>query len=221
MSGKGLIAWVAGLLAIIVVGTGLVAWRVMSLSRSGDPGASSVENLKAGNLLIGGTIPTDLTLLASDGSTVTIGSLMEKDRFLVINFHHPDCPCAANCGALISEMVKAGYHDVKVVGVLSSGHDDARVMTALRRQIEDGEITFPVYIDRDRSVQKAFGATRTPEVWVLDRDGKIAYWGAPENTLFPGMPGHRYYLREVVDALRANVAPPLRSSPPIGCLIES
>ncbi|MBI1289698.1 redoxin domain-containing protein [bacterium] len=218
MKNKSLILVSAALALVLVVGTVAIIARVRHLASS--PSAQvAAPVLKAGNLSIGDAFPTDLVVKDGEGKQVNLSSFNDGEHFVVYTFHHPDCPCAANCGALIGEMGKAGYSDVRVIGIMAEGMDDERVMTALKEQRESGAITFPVYFDEGQTVMNRLGATRTPEMWLVDKEGKVRYWGAPENTLFPGTPGHRYYLREAVDALRAGKSPEVTSAKPIGCII--
>ncbi len=162
----------------------------------------------------------DITLTRPEGGTVQLSVLEKPDTYTVVSFHHPDCPCSESCGLLIAEMSEEGYEDVNVVGILASDEDDPRDLEAMDEQRKEGIVNFPIFYDPDRSVRELLGATRTPEMWVLDKDGKVAFYGAPENTLFPGSKGHRYLLREAIDALRKNEEPEFIAYQPIGCLMS-
>jgi peroxiredoxin len=220
MKNKSLVIAGALVLGVFVAGTVAVVWRVASLASAPAPVAAPAP-MTAGNLKLGDPFPKDLVVRDEAGKEINLASYIDGQHYVVYTFHHPDCPCAANCGALIGEMGKAGYTDVKVVGIMVEGMDDPRVMTALKKQHEDKVITFPVHFDAGKTVMNRLGATRTPEIWLVDKEGIVRFWGAPENTLFPGSPGHRYYLREAVDALRAGKTPEVAATPPIGCIIGS
>jgi len=214
---RTLILWGGVLAAICVVGTVAVAMRVRSLAST--PVAAAAKSMKAGNLEIGATMP-DIAFTAADGARHQLSEFLGAKPFTAVTFTHPDCPCAASCGKLIAEMGREGYDDVQVIGILPVDWDNKRVLTALDEQRAEGVVTYPVYQDRDGSARKLLGATRTPEMWLLDREGKVVFYGAPENTLFPGSPGHRFLLREAVDALRAGRRPEVETYKPIGCAIE-
>jgi peroxiredoxin len=187
--------------------------------KSGASEGRSAPGTAGGRLSLGDNFP-DITLADGEGKPVRLHDLRGEDRFLVVLFHSPDCPCSASCGRLVNEMTAAGYDDVTVVGILASGHDDLRVMAALDEQIKDGTVTFPIYIDPEGDARRALGATRTPELWVVDKERRIAFYGAPENTLYPGSTGHRYLLREAIDALRKGERPEIERYDPIGCPID-
>lgn len=220
----------AVVLIVVAVGATLVVQRMRSVvdeqrqaavAAAAEQMTTRAETPRAGNLRIGDQMP-DFRLHDAEGNEVDFSSFLDGGDFLVVNFHHPGCPCAENCGRLISRMQQDGYdQDVRIIGVMAHDTRDEYILRDLEQQRDDGLVTFPVYFDHDREVKEMLGATRTPEVWVLDREGRIAYWGAPESTLFPGSDGHRFLLREAIDALRLGEQPEVLSYEPIGCQIPA
>ncbi|MCC5875829.1 MAG: redoxin domain-containing protein [Candidatus Sumerlaeia bacterium] len=208
------------IVGIVIVGTAAIIHRVRQLATEHQVTAIAANPPEqAGNFTIGERVP-DFPLTRLDGTETTLNALLDGDHYVVINFHHPDCPCAQNCGRLVAEMMEENGDDLHVVGILPTGEDDPRVMRAIDQQYNRGIVTFPVYFDKDRSLRELFGAERTPEVWLLDKDGSIAYYGAPESTLFPGASDHRFLLREAVEALRAGEKPEFTTFMAIGCPID-
>jgi peroxiredoxin len=68
---------------------------------------------------------------------------------------------------------------VQVVGNDESGHPEDSLQS-MRRRVADGEIAGPYLRDADQEAVAAYGATATPEVFVLDRSGVVRYHGAPD-----------------------------------------
>ena len=63
------------------------------------------------------------------------------------------------------------------------------------------------------------GAQRTPEVFVLDADGRIAYHGAIDDATEPeAVTAH--WLRDALEAVLAGEAPVTTETPPVGCTIK-
>lgn len=219
---KPVIIGAVAIIAIIAAGVSAVVWRMNSIieEQRQEHVETARASLAAGKFEIGGKLP-DFEVQTVDGEGFALSDALDGDHYVVVNFHHPDCPCAENCSEMIADQMGEGYEDVKIIGILSEGHDNPRVMKALNQQKEDGIVTFPVYLDPDQTARNALAPTRTPETWVLDKDGTIRFWGAPESSLFPNSKDHRYLLKEAVDALRAGETPELQSVPPIGCLISS
>lgn len=211
----------AAAIALVAVSAG-VAGIVLGLRREADRPAATNPNLRAGNFAIGQSLPDfELAPLDEGGASFRLSRDRDAKRFLVINFHSPDCPCAENCAKLVNEMMAEGFgNDVQIVGILPGNQADSDVKERVRAQAADGAVAFPVFVDRDRTVERLLGARRTPEIWILDREGRIVFWGAPENTLFPGTSNHRYLLREAIVALRQGRRPDVQAYPPLGCPIE-
>lgn len=218
-SRKPIVITGAVFLFVLLAGSFALMHRINEVVEQRQELMPTVEPHKAGNLRLGDPMP-NLHLETPDGQPWDLHSAMTPGRFTVVTFHHPDCPCAESCGRLIAEMAEEGYEDVEVFGILASGFEDERVLTALEEQEREGIVTFPILYDRGWKVKEQLGATRTPEIWVLDKDQRVAYYGAPENTLFPGSEGHRFLLREAIDALREGRTPEIQSHPSIGCLIQ-
>lgn len=217
-SPRGLVLFLAIIVVVVLAGLYLVVDRMNKIVTE-QIQIADVAVPTAGNFQLGDKIP-DFTVETEAGEKVSLSDFQDGEHFVVVNVTHPDCPCAESCSKLINEMESEGYDDVKVMGVLPVDEDNPRVVKALHKQEEDGIVTFPVYFDPERVAVKMLGAVQTPTVWVLDKEGRIRFWGAPENTLFAGSEGHRYLLREAIDALRKGEDPPVKTFKPIGCAIE-
>lgn len=89
--------------------------------------------------------------------------------------------------------------------------------------IEKGFI-FPYLKDESGEISKAFGASRTPQVFLLTRKGdgfQIVYSGSiDDNALDAGSVTQRY-LESAIRAVLDGVPPDPASSKPIGCKIKS
>lgn len=88
----------------------------------------------------------------------------------------------------------------------------------VKRSKEKGFV-FPFLQDHSQEVARAYGAARTPEVFLLDADHRLAYHGAPDSDhQDPG--GARPYLREALDAVLAGEDLPVAETPPVGCTVK-
>ena len=183
---------------------------------------TNAGKVSAGNLALGEKLP-DFKAPNMEGETVAVGDLLDGESYVAVIFHSPSCPCANNCATAISDMLTPEeYPDLKILGVVSDPMQDIGwFRDDLKKQMADN-VTFPVVFDKDQSIMNAYGATRTPEVWLTDKDGTIRFWGAPENVLEPeGSPDeYRFLMKEALDALREGREPEVSSMAPIGCLIS-
>jgi hypothetical protein len=81
--------------------------------------------------------------------------------------------------------------------------------------------TFPYLFDETQDVAKSFRAACTPEFYVFDRDGKLAYRGQfDESRPKNDRPVTGEDVRAAVDALLAGKEPSAEQKPSIGCSIK-
>ena len=78
---------------------------------------------------------------------------------------------------------------------------------------------FPYLIDPSQKIAKAYGATCTPHVFVLDQQRRIAYMGKIDDHLDESKVTERF-LRDAVDALLAGKSPDVAETRQVGCDIE-
>lgn len=140
----------------------------------------------------------------------------------VVVFTSNGCPYALAWHDRIQAVVRdyAG-RGVTVLQLISNDPADRPqdAADALRARVDAGEIAGPFLHDADQAVAQAYGATATPEVFVLDHDGVVRYHGAPDSDHDdPGQ--NASWLREALDDVLEGrpVARPLTS--PAGCSIK-
>jgi len=82
---------------------------------------------------------------------------------------------------------------------------------------------FPYLMDESQVVARSFGATNTPHVFVLQKDGsdfKVAYIGTIDNNSRDASSASKRYVEDAVDALLAGQAVPTKTTKAIGCGIK-
>jgi len=108
---------------------------------------------------------------------------------------------------------------VVFVGLNSNWQDTA---LKVRGHAEANKIPFPVLKDPANKVADLLSARRTPEVFVLDAERKIAYQGRIDDRIGIGFQRPEASKQELVDALDAVLAgkpAPVAITDPPGCLI--
>jgi hypothetical protein len=73
--------------------------------------------------------------------------------------------------------------------------------------------------DETQEVARAYGAERTPEVFLFDREGVLRYHGAIDEN-WEEEPVHGRYLRDAIEALHMGRDPDPEETPPVGCTIK-
>ena len=89
----------------------------------------------------------------------------------------------------------------------------------MARRSEEKSFVFPFLYDETQEMAEAYGAARTPEVFVFDAAHRLVYHGAPDSS--HGDPdGAEPYLRPALDAALAGTQPAVQETPAVGCTIK-
>ncbi len=96
-------------------------------------------------------------------------------RLVVVAFLGPECPLAKLYAPRLAELAKE-YQDrgVAVIGINSNQQDS---ITELAHYAKEYGIEFPLLKDVGNVIADQFGAVRTPEIFVLDADRVVRYFG--------------------------------------------
>jgi peroxiredoxin len=87
------------------------------------------------------------------------------------------------------------------------------------RVAADGGWPAPYLRDEDQSVARAYGARTTPDVFVVDPDGRIRYRGAPDaDHRDPSQ--NATWLRDALDAVLSGAQPEPAETEPVGCSVK-
>jgi peroxiredoxin len=78
---------------------------------------------------------------------------------------------------------------------------------------------FDYLYDEDQSVARAYGPERTPEVFLFDRDRRLVYHGAIDDSRDEGAVSQNY-LRDAIEALLEGRDPSVTETPPVGCTVK-
>ena len=119
-----------------------------------------------------------------DGKTVRLADF--KGKTVVLEWFNPQCPFVKNAhtkGSLVQDAKT--WTDKGVVWLSINSSADGKQGSGLDVN-QAGKQTYamqnPILLDPTGSVGKAYGATNTPNMFVVDGEGKIAYRGAIDNS---------------------------------------
>ncbi len=186
--------------------------------------ATWVTNTNAGQFNaarnIGDQVEGWTKLPGTDGKEHSLADLKSYDVVVVV-FTCNSCPYAVDYEDRINALARQ-FKDSKssaVVVAINSNKIEADLMPAMKKRAEEKSFEFAYLFDESQQVAKQFGAVRTPEFFVLDRDRKITYMGAfDDNTKADAVKTR--YLELAVEALMANKPIETKETAPVGCLIR-
>jgi peroxiredoxin len=156
-----------------------------------------------------------------DGSAVSIADVAGKEGTLVV-FSCNHCPFVKAWQGRIASVGNAAK--AKGVGVIVINSNDPTAnaedsYAEMQKRSKDLGFTFPYVVDATSDVALAFGATRTPEAFLFDKDGKLVYHGAIDDSKEADQVS-KHFLQDAVDAAVAGRAVPVAETKFVGCGIK-
>jgi peroxiredoxin len=172
---------------------------------------------------IGETAPA-FSLTDINGKNVSLADY--KGKTVVLEWFNPGCPFVVRAhgdkGSLETLAAEQSKEEVAWLAINSGasgkqGHG-AEVNKAA---VEKWNLQHPVLLDEDGTVGKAYGATTTPHMYVVDAKGVLVYAGAIDNN--PSgqeVPKVRNYVSQALAQMKADepIKPP--QTKPYGCSVK-
>jgi len=134
-------------------------------------------------LNIGDAAPTFTDLQGVDGKTYSLDSFKDKDVVvLCITCNH--CPVAVSYeDRIINFARKYAGPDSKVALVaINVNNLEADKLPRMKERASEKGFTFPYLYDPSQKIGRALGATVTPEFFVLNKERKVVYLGALDDS---------------------------------------
>jgi peroxiredoxin len=161
----------------------------------------------------------DFTLPDTDGNPTPLHVDGAPAAVVVFTCNH--CPYALAWHDRI-QAVARDYADRGVRVLQISSNDAERYprdsLEAMRERVAAGEFATPYLYDESQDVARAWGAEKTPDVFVTDATG-IVYRGAPDADY--GDPTlNAAWLRAALDDVLAGRPVANRETKPVGCSIK-
>lgn len=120
----------------------------------------------------------DFTLKDYDGYTYTLSEVKDA-KAVVIMFWSTECPnVQAYNGRIVKIVSDYSSKGITFWGINSNSTENKG---QIKSHAKENSYNFPMLIDAKNIVADKFGATKTPEVYVLDKDRNILYHGRIDN----------------------------------------
>jgi thiol-disulfide isomerase/thioredoxin len=141
-------------------------------------------------LPIGSSLPNpDSKMKDISGKEVSFKDAMKKNGLLVM-FSCNTCPVVRKYQSRTLETAKFATDNGIGVILLNSNEatrNDGESFDDMKEYGKDQGYPFSYLVDKNSAMADAFGATRTPEVFLFDKSGKLVYHGAiDDNANDPG-----------------------------------
>lgn len=172
-----------------------------------------------------GDVVEDFRLLNVDGKMVSMADYNDAKAFLVI-FTCNHCPYAV----AYEDRIIALNSKFKPMGVpvIAINPNDPVVQPAdsydnMKIRAKKKKFNFPYVIDATQEVTKKYGASKTPHVYLVVKEGGkyvLRYIGAIDDNYEDAAAVKTKYVEDAVNAVLDGKAPEVSSTKAIGCTIK-
>lgn len=171
-------------------------------------------------LNVGDAAPTWKDLPGADGQKHSLADLADKDVVVTV-FTCNSCPYAVDYEDRLIEFARqhAGPESRVALVAINVNRIEEDQLPAMKARAAEKGFNFPYLYDESQEIARRFGALRTPESYVLDKERRIIYMGAMDDS--PDIRKVRLkYMEDAVAAALEGKPAPFGETPSIGCLIR-
>jgi len=180
-------------------------------------GAEEVANLKLGNEAIAFELP------GVDDQRHALADYAEDKEAVAVIFTCNHCPYArAWEDRIVQIQVDYGGRGVQVIAISANDPEKypADSFPRMQERAQEKGFNFPYLYDESQEVARAYGAERTPEVFLFGKDRTLLYHGTVDDNYEDPEAVKNHYLRDALDRALADEQPPVAETRPIGCTIK-
>jgi peroxiredoxin len=176
--------------------------------------------LKPGDTAMG------FSLKSVDGKTVSLSDYKEQKGVIVV-FTCNTCPFAKAYEERIIQL--HNRYAGQGFPVVAINPNDKEVQPGdsfekMKERADEKAFPFPYLKDETQEVYKAYGATRTPHIFLLENKGgkfKVAYIGSIDNNAMDASGVTKRYLEDAISAVKSGKTPSPATTKAIGCTIKT
>ncbi|HRW62019.1 MAG TPA: thioredoxin family protein [Bacteroidales bacterium] len=169
---------------------------------------------------------SDFTLRNVTGEMINLYQYADAEKGAVVIFTCNHCPYAKAYEDRIIELDNK-FRD-KGFPVIAVNPNDPELVPEdsyekMQERAKEKSFPFPYLLDEKQEVYKIYGATRTPHVYLLKKEGqdfKVAYIGTIDDNYKDAEQVSKKYLADAVNALLENKKPDPDFTKAIGCSIK-
>ncbi len=169
---------------------------------------------------IGAAAPT-FSLQDQDGKTVALSDYAGK--IVVLEWFNEECPFvvkhykSGNMNDLASKYAGKDVVWLAINSTKGKTNDNNKAIAS------EWKIERPILNDATGEVGEAYGSKNTPTMYIIDKQGNLAYWGAIDNQPNPdpkSLEGATNYVSKALDELLAGQSVSEPKTKPYGCSVK-
>lgn len=185
--------------------------------------AASFAFTVSGPLPIGSEMPKATVKMKDiSGKEVSIKDAL-KSKGVLVMFSCNTCPYVIKNQERTIEI--ANYAQKMDVGVIVLNSNEAQrgdedSFDEMKKYAREQHYKWNYVVDTNNEIADAFGANRTPECFLFDKDLKLVYHGAIDDNPSDASAVNRHHLKEAINELTSGKDISVKESKSVGCTIK-
>jgi hypothetical protein len=156
------------------------------------------------------------------GRNFTLDGVKGEKGLLVI-FSCNTCPWVVKWEdryPVVQELAEANDIGMILINPNEDYRDKGDGMQDMILYAEKAGYTLPYVLDKNHRVADAFGASRTPHVYLFDAEDRLVYVGAIDDNANSAAEVEDFYIKDAIEQLSTGQAITRASTKSIGCTIK-
>lgn len=185
--------------------------------------AISAKAQQKDELPLGSEIPlADVKLVDVSDSKFSLNELKLENGLLVI-FSCNTCPYVKAWESRylkVAELAKENKIGVVALNPNEALRSDKESLAEMKKVAASINYTFPYLVDENNDLADAFGATRTPHIYLFNKDGILVFRGAIDDNSGNEKEVKYHFLNDALKELGAGKPITVKESKALGCSIK-
>jgi peroxiredoxin len=165
---------------------------------------------------------TDFKLKSVDGKMYSMSDYKDAKGFIVV-FTCNHCPFAVKYEDRVIELAKK-YKSKGYILLAINPNDPAAApddsYDLMKVRAKEKGFTFPYLFDEGQKIYPQYGATKTPHIFLLDKNLIVKYIGAIDDNVEDASAVKEHYLENAIAELEKGKDPTVPVTKAIGCTIK-
>ncbi len=196
----------------------LVAGEMANRQATAADSTTPAEKRVSKKLTVGDAAPQWKDLKGTDDKAHSFKELA-KSKAVVVVFTCDHCPVAQAYEQRLGEFAKEYKDKGAELVAINVSLGEADNLAKMKQIAKEKGFDFTYVMDPSQDIGRAYGATVTPHVFVVDGKQKVAYMGAFDDNIDAGKV-QKHYVRDAVDALLEGKTPKVAVTQQFGCGIS-
>jgi peroxiredoxin len=162
----------------------------------------------------------EFTLKSVDGKEFKLSQF--KGKIVVLEWTNHECPVVNRChGANVMSNTTTKFKGKPVEWVaIDSSSFCAEKVESIKKWTAQQKITYPYLLDAAGKVGHLFGAKTTPHMFVIDKNGVLAYSGAIDNNPYGKEENVTNYVEQTIKSLLNGSTVVTKTTKSYGCSVK-